>query len=176
MKKAKKILLVILLSFTGLLAVLFVSACVFRAILGQGVMPEFSQGRSTDPVKIVLVGQKSAFKDSVVAAVRKRFETEQVYLKGFDVGSLPSLALKDWDGVLVLTTVEMGKLPRAANQFLRDYPGAPPFRLLVTAGDGVWKDKPKDLDCLTGASSAATEQLFVQEMTDFIGKTAAHKK
>jgi hypothetical protein len=129
------------------------------------VQPAFSQ--SAEPREAVLiVTEKSAFKQAVVNRVTARLKTAQRSYRVADLAALSGTWPEDHKAVVIVNEVQAWRLRGDVRRFLkRITPGQRGRIVLVsTAADADWQAKEPGIDAVTAASIVANEQ----KTADFI--------
>jgi hypothetical protein len=170
--KIKKLLLRILLIFVILFSLLVITAVGFIGYLkifkGQKVVAEYTINENKAGVnKILIVTQKSDYKDRVMKKIQDFFKDKDVFIKVVDATKVDISNINEFSGIIIFSTIEGGKIPEKADIFiknLKDYKNA---YILSTANSGKW-NCPYKYDSYTSASKIKDVDFDSEKMIEKI--------
>lgn len=142
-------------------------ALTYRFIKTQGVVEDYTVNAEIDSPKLVIATQESKYKDEVVRQAIEELKTQDIKIIVTDVTRLSELEDSDWDGMVILTTVESGQIQKDSHDFLEkhknDYNR---IGLIYTADSNTWKNKDIEIDAISSASIKKNTALCVQAIVD----------
>lgn len=151
--KIKKTLITTGIVIASLIVALFMAGTIFKLGWGQKEARIFEVNTPAASKKIVIASQGSNFKNKLGNLILNEPDFSQFYFKGIDVKQLGEIDNDAWDAVVVITTVEGGKLPRTATKFLTEAGDAQNIRLVITSGGGSLVPEGITIDAYTSASA-----------------------
>lgn len=166
MKKSTKIGLITI----GACIVLFIGgAGIYRMVRAQGTSETYTinQEEKTHP-KVLILTQQSNFKDAVMDEVEKKFKGEDVFIQVQDISTVDKINQKEWDGIVLVTTVESNDLPEKAHEFVKKDADYEKVRLFVTSDSGQWSNNPSDVDVITTSSRTSNVASFSKKINEAI--------
>ena len=166
----KKIAIVVL----PIIVVLVSGALTYRFVKTQGVVEDYTINPDVDFARLAIVTQKSNFKDEVIRQALDELKNQEMRIFVTDVTRVSELEDSEWDGMVVLTTVESGQIQEDSHEFLKNYRSDfHRIALFYTADSNSWKRKDIEIDAISSASSknniALTAQKIVEESNAIIG-------
>jgi hypothetical protein len=148
-------------------AVLVLAGCMTN-------MPPSQAGMTTSPKKVLVAGENTAFKRSVVARVIEKLGTQEWYLKVIGLDQLPAENTAEYGAVLLLAHFWGGKLDKRVTGYLKQDPANPKVVLLYTRGvDGPLPESVRlDLrvDAVSSASRADRVEARAAELATLLAK------
>ncbi len=168
MKKSVKISLITV----SVCVLLFgASAVAYRIIRTQGFANSYTiNQKEKAQSKVLILTQQSHFKDSVMAKVKDTFEGQPLFIQVQDISTIDNVKQKDWDRILLITTVQSSDLPEKAVHFIKKEANFSKVHLFVTADSGRWPKKPKEVDVVTTTSKKSNIDTFSNAINQVIQK------
>ena len=141
-------------TFWRIAFVLVIAVLVFlfwyRAEYSMEISPSYSINTPESGAELMIITQKSDFKDAVVSEVVSHFQDLDVFIRVTDVTRIPELKLTEWNTVVVFHTWEFGKPPKEVRLLLDAGFDDSHMLFFTTSGDG---DVQIDgVDGISGAS------------------------
>lgn len=169
MKTSFKVLGIVL----GALAVLVAGAgLAYRTIKAQGVIEPYTLLDGQGKAGYMIATQDSKFKKSVLGLVKKQLEGRAFGVSVVDVSSLERLEPSSYQGLVILTTVQSGDIPRPVQDFLKANLTEGRIRVFLTADSRTWKKALPGVDAMTTASRAGGEEELASAITKALGDFA----
>jgi hypothetical protein len=164
----KKILIVLGI-IIGLIILITAGFGVYLKVFkSQKVVSEyFINGEKADSKKVLIVTQKSAFKDSVMTKVAEYFKDKNITIRVKDATNLETADAKDVSCVVVFTTVEAGKLLDKVTEFLKIQKGNKNIFVMNISGGGKWNNTT-DFDSYASASETNKTGLIAGKIIEKI--------
>lgn len=134
----------------------FFTVCVFffffasstRAVDIDNQLVQSGEGTPS----ILIASQDSDFKDAVVARITSTLDLLQLSYKVTDVSTLKKVDEDEWDAIVIVQTVKMGKINKHVRRYLDDALDLDKIVLVTTAGSGDPRTDAWDVDTITCAS------------------------
>ncbi|RDU24696.1 hypothetical protein [Anaerosacchariphilus polymeriproducens] len=143
----------LIIGFVVIIIFLLGAALTYRIIKTQGVIEGFVENSKIDSPCFVLAAQKSGFKEEVVKQVVDKLKKEEIQIRVMDVTQLSELDDSEWDGMVILTTVESGQIQKDSHKFLKTHVNEyNRIGVVFTADSNSWKQKDIDIDAVSSAS------------------------
>ena len=108
----KKIVIVFLI----IIIVAVCGALTYRLIKTQGVVEDYTVNTKADSPRLVIATQKSKFKDEVLRQAIEELKKQEMRIFVTDVTRLSELEDSEWDGMVILTTVESGQIQEDSHE------------------------------------------------------------
>lgn len=124
----------------------------YRLAKRQGVVKPYTLHDGGEAGRVLILTQSSRFKNSVLAGVKSALEGTGVRVEVDDVTRIGARTKEAWDGVVVLDTVQSGKIHGVVVEHLRGAPDTEKYRLYFTADSGRWAKKDIDIDAIASSS------------------------
>jgi hypothetical protein len=142
-------------------------ALTYRIIKTQGVVDDYTVNAEVDSPKLVIATQKSNFKDEVLRQAIEELKKQDIKITVTDVTRLSELEDSDWDGMVILTTVESGQIQQDSHEFLENYKNEyDRIGVIYTADSNSWKHKDIEIDAISSASMKKNTDPCVQAILD----------
>ncbi|MBN1469029.1 MAG: hypothetical protein JW924_09910 [Fusobacteriaceae bacterium] len=159
----KKIAIVFLMIFIVAVG----GALTYRLIKTQGVREDYKVNFNADFPRLVIATQKSKFKDEVLRQAIEELKKQDIEVFVTDVTRLSELSDSDWDGMIILTTVESGQIQEDSHDFLKNHKNDyNRIGLIYTADSNTWKNKDIEIDAIASASIKKNIVPCVQAIVD----------
>ncbi len=170
LNKWKKIAIVFLI----IIIVAVCGALTYRFVKTQGVIEDYTVNSDAGFPRLVIATQKSKFKDEVLRQAIEELKKQDIEIFVTDVTRLSELADSDWDGVVILTTVESGQIQQDSHDFLENHKNDyNRIGLIYTADSSTWKHKDIEIDAVSSASMkkniAPCVQTIVEKSNTVLG-------
>jgi len=174
MLRGTSILKKIAIVLSSIVVVLVFGALTYRFVKTQGVVEDYTVNPEVDSPRLAIVTQKSSFKDEVIRQAIDELRNQEMRIFVTDVTRLFELEDSEWDGMVVLTTVESGQIQEDSHDFLNNHRSDfHRIALFYTADSNSWKRKDIEIDAISSASSknniALTAQRIVEESNAILG-------
>ncbi len=167
-----KVFRIILFVLAGLVGLMGATAMGYRFVKRQGIVDEYEMASSGSAPRILIATQASSFKDRVMKKVADRIKDRPFVVKVVDVTKIEDFADDGWNHIIVLSTIQSGKVSPELDRFLKgteDYSG---LTLLLTADSRTWAKKDIEIDAFTAASKKENVERYVDFIIAGIEKTA----
>lgn len=133
----------------------------------QGVAKTVEYNSDIKSPSLLIATQQSSFKDEIIKKVVAELKKEKVRILVTDVTKLGDIKRDDWDGVIVLTTVQNGKLQKDSHNFLAEHAkNMDSIRVIFTASSGKWESKDLEIDAVSSASKIVNIEPVVKKIID----------
>lgn len=144
MKRSKTISwILIVLSIIGLFAVWY------DWQYSMDKAEEYQINASSADYSLLIATQGSEYKNSVTESIVEALSPEGIYINVIDVHNLKNQDPNDYNGIVIIHTIEMYKAPKCATEFVAKTDRSKIFAL-ATSGDGEYK--MENVDGITSAS------------------------
>lgn len=134
----------------------------YRGHFSMGAVTGFTVNEPSSERRLLIATQGSAFKDAVVAGIVEKLRQRPIFIRVIDVSDLANVDAKEWDGIVVLHTIEYGKAPAAAQRFVDRLGGSHKVVVLSTSGRGDLKIE--GVDAISSASRMTDVPARVDEL------------
>jgi hypothetical protein len=141
MKAHRRIFKLVLLGLAGV-----ITACASQSI------KRAEKGDMRSKNRVLVAGERSEFKDAVIARVVQALEKEACYVKLMDVDDLTGESTKPYRAVVLVNSCWFWRLRRPVLKFLAKAKEKEKVILLTTAGNDEWREKDIRVDAITSAS------------------------
>ena len=136
----------------------------YGEIKAQGITASYTINAEVYSPRLLIVTQKSQFKDSVMKMVAAEIGKRSIYVQVIDVTQLPSVTTSDWDGFVIFTTIESGQIHPNVDSFLKNKQNFSNVYLINTADSTQWKLKSVDIDAKTSASLKENINVYAKDI------------
>jgi len=137
-------------------------------LLAGSLLNVFSQTNSQK--KVILISVKSDFKNAVVNYISFFYQQKKVLFSTADFKNLSGVDEKEWDAIIILSTIQKDKISDNVINFSKDKVLSKKIILANTADSGQWKKKQLDYDTITMASKKENIELFSKKIIEKIEK------
>ncbi|MGY3778567.1 hypothetical protein [Isobaculum melis] len=158
--------------------VITISACIFLFLGGaftyrymrtQGIAESQTINKEEkSDTKVLILTQQSSFKDAVMEEVEKQFKGKDILIQIQDISTISQVKQSEWDGILLVTTVQSNDLPEKAVRFIKEEADFDKVQLFVTADSGNWTKQPADVDAVTTTSKSSNVDAFSKKINHAI--------
>ncbi len=158
-----------IMSLGMIYVVLFFAFCgvSYAAPKYQGVAGTVVYNEDIEGPVLLIATQQSSFKDEVVKGVVNALKSENIKIVVTDVTKLDELSSADWDGAIVITTVESGQIQKDSHKFLEDHASdMDRIGVIYTADSGSWGKKDLDVDAVSSASKLVNVEPNIKIIVD----------
>ena len=128
------------------------AAAAAQPLYCAGKAETVEAGDPAASVKVLIAGEKSDFKASVVEGIVADLAREQAYVKAVDVSGLESEEPDDWSAVVLLAAIRAGNMARKFTAYLDRVGDLSRTVLVVTDSSGKWQAKDGRIDAIAAAS------------------------
>jgi len=149
MKKWLKIILWIIGTPLALIIILFIWYIIANK---QGVIDSYQVGNPNAQYKILIASQGSKFKEKLVENCVNELKCDSIYLSIIDCTELNENHISGWDAYIVVHTMQIHKMPKEADAFLRKVQDLSKVSLVSTSGAGDEHFKGVEVDGISSAS------------------------
>lgn len=127
----------------------------------QGHIDSFQIGNQQAEYKILVAAQESEFKGKMVDRIIKEWECDSIYIRVLDCTDLNDEHYCGWDAYIIVHTMQVHKMPKETDLFLKNIPDLENVSLVSTSGAGDEHYKGLDVD---GISTPSRESVIEQIM------------
>lgn len=158
MKKWLKILMWIIGTPIFIILVLFVSYILKNQ---QDHIDSFQVGNQNAPYKILVASQGSDFKEKMVDRIIREWDCDSIYLSILDCTDLNKSHLEGWNAYIIIHTMQVHKMPKQTDLFLKQFTDLSKVTLVSTSGAGDEHYKGVEVDGISSPSRASViEQIM----------------
>ena len=159
MKGFKKILWI----FLGLMVLFLIFLLWYQNKYSMDVVEPYQVNVSQIKKTLLIATQGSDFKNKVTEGIIADYKSDSIFIKVIDVSSLETIAVNDYNALLIIHTWENWKPPMAVKSFIeRTKSDAHKIVVLTTSGEGSYK--MDDVDAITGESIIENVPLFIDKI------------
>ena len=137
-------------------------------------MPPFEAGTAGSPRKVLVAGEDTAFKRSVVARVIEKLGTQDWYFRIIGLDQLPAQDTRQYGAIMLLAHFWGGKIDERVTNYLKQDPANRKVVLLYTRGteDPLPGSVRPDLrvDAVSSASRDDRVEMRAQELAALLAK------
>lgn len=163
LKKIFKWILIVILSFIFLI---FISLLTFKFIFSQRKI-ETVEINSPDVEKHILIAsQGSNFKDRLNKILLDELKVKNPYIKVIDVSLLEDIKSSDWESIIIINSIESGKMQKNVVQFIQKNNTENNIILINTSGSGRFE--LNDYDAISTASKIENLDNIIKQIIDRI--------
>ena len=103
-------------------------------------------------IKVLIASQKSTFKESIINNLTQQLGEGKFFIEQIAVSKLSKIDRAEWDAIIILQAVKMGKINAHVKKYLDNSPSLNKTILITTYGSGVPEIGDYDIDAITCAS------------------------
>jgi hypothetical protein len=173
MKKWHKIILWIIGTPITLLGILLLT---YIAVNKQGVIEPFQHGSKSAEYKILIVSQGSDFKEALVENFVSELASDSIYLSILDCTELNDNYLSGWDAYIIIHTMQIHKMPKETDTFLKKITDLSKLILVSTSGAGDEHYKGVEVDAISSASRISAIEPILKWTLPKLEKVLRNKK
>ncbi len=141
--------------------------CVFPLIGCKSNMPAFERGDKSNPRKVLIAAEDSAFKRNVVEQLIETLGTDDWYFKVLGTDSLPETDIGQYGAVLLICKMTGGRVETRTRTFINEQPdNSKTILLLTTGGKGSIPDGARGDTGSVDAVSSPSKTDSPDEMVD----------
>jgi len=107
---------------------------------------------------ILIAGEKSEFKDSLVHEILEKIETLPVYIEGIDISGLDSIRQENWQAIIIIHAIHVGKAPKVIINFIDRVED--PDAVIVVSTSGGGSETIEGVDGISSASRKSDVELI----------------
>ncbi len=152
MKRTQKIIIGVIAGTVSFFLLLLIIAGGFKLMFSQKTAETFEINKPDNNTHILIATQGSKFKEKLVEKVIGNFNNKKVYIKGIDVSLLNNININDWHSILIINSIESGKLEKNVEKFIQKNITEEKIVLVTTSGSGKWKSDDYEIDSISTAS------------------------
>jgi hypothetical protein len=105
-----------------------------------------------DTPRIFIASESSDFKDALLKNIISALNARSLYYEVADVSALNKVDEEEWDAIIIIQRVKMGKINSRVRRYLDQTLYMDKLVLVTTAGSGDPKTEAWDIDTITSAS------------------------
>ena len=139
---------------------------------------ESEQGAKNFKTKILIATQKSQFKKAVVSEVSKSLEKEGYVVKVINLKELSSVAVYDYQAIIIVNTCWVWQINSHAKKFLKKLSKNEKKKIILftTAKNENWEPKIAGVDAVTSASRINKANVISKAIMEKLQILLASKK
>ena len=141
MKAHRRVFKLMLLGLAGA-----ITACASQSV------KRTEKGDVRSKNRVLVAGERSEFKDAVIARVVQALEKEACHVKLMDVDDLTGESTEPYRAIVLVNSCWFWRLRRPVRRFLAKAKEKEKVILLTTAGNEEWQAKGVRVDAITSAS------------------------
>lgn len=147
-----RILKIILISLGSLVVVFVIIFGIYLLLNIQGKAESYEVNSPDNEFSLLIATQGSPFKDALLQSIITETQDNSLYIKVLDVHELETQNPEDWNGLIIIHTVERFDMQKDVRKFLNSRKDFSDILLITTSGSGEWKTDQFDVDVITSAS------------------------